>query len=728
MTSFQNYFRSSLFQTMSTILIIFSLVQISAQTTNKFSVEYVSPKLGSIDNSTENNIVVRLSDTIDPDKLIPQDLIRVSGIHSGRVEGKISLSDDNRTLIFTPFKNFIPGDIISVDLSGISYLSGTFRADDNFSFSIASQKISKKYSLKLFSDELGIPANEIYNLTNPNKGSRVADSLPINFPELVIQKNDSPFDGKLFMSLFGATDYPANLIIENNGNPIYYNELPAAGIDFKRQPNGTITYFDNQKDKFYALNNLYEIVDSFECGNGFETDLHELLVLPNEHAYLLGIDPRIIDMSQIVPGGQPNAEVIGFLIQELDKDKNVIFQWKSLDYIPVTDASESIDLTLQVIDYIHSNAIDVDYDGNLLLSSRHLDEITKISRQTGEIIWRLGGKGNEFTFIGEGLPFYHQHDVRRIPNGNILFFDNGNFHNPPFSRAVEYQLDEENHVATLAWQFRNTPDLFAQAMGSARRLANGNTIINWVRGGYITEVRPDGTKDLEIKYPSQMYSYRVFKDDWKSGLFTTSKDTLNFGTVELGNSSQKVFSIINNSGSPVIITGIFHSQDAFYIDQDFPVTIQPHDNFSVDITFSPKSVDVITDTLNIRSDTDTSLINYQMIVKGKGTNISNAEGNTEINTYSLSQNYPNPFNPSTKINWQIAARSFVTIKIYDLLGNEIATLVNKDLPAGRYETTFDFDEAGNQTISSGVYFYSIKALEAESGFIYTETRKMVLLR
>ncbi len=96
--------------------------------------------------------------------------------------------------------------------------------------------------------------------------------------------------------------------------------------------------------------------------------------------------------------------------------------------------------------------------------------------------------------------------------------------------------------------------------------------------------------------------------------------------------------------------------------------------------------------------------------------------------FVLYQNYPNPFNPSTKINWQIAARSFVTIKIYDLLGNEIATLVNKDLPAGRYETTFGFDEAGNQTISSGVYFYSIKALEAESGFIYTETRKMVLLR
>ena len=129
---------------------------------------------------------------------------------------------------------------------------------------------------------------------------------------------------------------------------------------------------------------------------GLKTDIHELLLLSNNYTYLLGLDTQIIDMSQLVPGGKEDATVIGFLIQELDENKNVIFQWRSLDYISVLDAAPEINLTAQVIDYIHTNSICEDFDGNLIISSRNLNEITKISRQTGELIWRLGGKGNQF--------------------------------------------------------------------------------------------------------------------------------------------------------------------------------------------------------------------------------------------------------------------------------------------------------------------------------------------
>jgi len=71
--------------------------------------------------------------------------------------------------------------------------------------------------------------------------------------------------------------------------------------------------------------------------------------------------------------------------------------------------------------------ISYDNDGNLLISSRHLDEITKINRTTGSIIWRLGGKNNQFAFPNDSLGFSHQHAIRRIGNENILLFDNGNF-------------------------------------------------------------------------------------------------------------------------------------------------------------------------------------------------------------------------------------------------------------------------------------------------------------
>jgi photosystem II stability/assembly factor-like uncharacterized protein len=88
-----------------------------------------------------------------------------------------------------------------------------------------------------------------------------------------------------------------------------------------------------------------------------------------------------------------------------------------------------------------------------------------------------------------------------------------------------------------------------------------------------------------------------------------------------------------------------------------------------------------------------------------------------VNEFSLSQNYPNPFNPTTSLQYTIGSRQFVTLKVYDLLGREIATLVNEEKPAGEYEVEFD-----GSALTSGIYFYQLKAGE------FTETRKMILLK
>ena len=98
-----------------------------------------------------------------------------------------------------------------------------------------------------------------------------------------------------------------------------------------------------------------------------------------------------------------------------------------------------------------------------------------------------------------------------------------------------------------------------------------------------------------------------------------------------------------------------------------------------------------------------------------------------VNKFSLAQNYPNPFNPSTVISYRLAVTSFVTLKVYDILGREIATLVNEEKPAGEYEVEFNIANlpvgiSSKGGYASGVYFYQIKADE------YSVTRKMVLLR
>jgi len=85
--------------------------------------------------------------------------------------------------------------------------------------------------------------------------------------------------------------------------------------------------------------------------------------------------------------------------------------------------------------------------------------------------------------------------------------------------------------------------------------------------------------------------------------------------------------------------------------------------------------------------------------------------------FQLNQNYPNPFNPSTVISWQLAVRSFVTLKIYDVLGNEVAVLVNEEKPAGNYKIDFK----GNN-LASGIYFYTLRAGS------FVQSRKMILLK
>ena len=93
-------------------------------------------------------------------------------------------------------------------------------------------------------------------------------------------------------------------------------------------------------------------------------------------------------------------------------------------------------------------------------------------------------------------------------------------------------------------------------------------------------------------------------------------------------------------------------------------------------------------------------------------------------TYKLEQNYPNPFNPSTKISWQSPVSSWQTLKIYDVLGNEIATLVNEEKEAGSYEVEFNAEK-----LSSGVYFYQLKVFPANGGVgSFVQTRKMILTK
>jgi hypothetical protein len=319
------------------------------------------------------------------------------------------------------------------------------------------------------------------------------------------------------------------MVLDNSGKPKFYREIvnsPSA-YDFKIQPNGAISYYTPTAlgrgfyymDGFITtLDSDYQVTGTFRVP-GADTDAHDSLMLPNGNIFMLSYQDVVMDLTPI--GGSPAAIVTDIHIVEINSSGSVIFEWKGLDHFQVNETTSDISLQAAPpveIDYAHANSIAMATDGNLILSCRHLDAVVKINSQTGDIIWRLGGKKSDFVFPND--PFggpSHQHCARMLANGNLLMFDNGNLHNPPISRAVEYQLDENlsPKTATLVWQFINDPPFFSAATGSAQRLANGNTFIGWgtTSNPAATEVAPDGTKVLELALPPGMFSYRAFKFD-----------------------------------------------------------------------------------------------------------------------------------------------------------------------------------------------------------------------
>ena len=348
---------------------------------------------------------------------------------------------------------------------------------------------------------------------------RPYQTLPSDFPKIdVLTEANGTGEGYIFASNFNWMDMPNSapyiMILDDAGEPIFARKIAGGAIDFKPQVNGRLSYFDQNLGHYVILDSTYTQIDTVAAGNGYPTDVHELILTEEGHAILMIYDAQPVDMSQIVPNGNPNAIVIGLVLQELDENDTVIFEWRSWDHFEITDAT--IDLTTANVDYAHGNSIDVDTDGNWIISSRHMDEVTKISRQTGEIIWRLGGKNNQFAFANEADKFYHQHDARRLANGNLLLFDNGGSGFRLTSRAVEYALDEVNMTAEVVREFTNLPQVFSFAMGTARRLANGNTVVGW-GSGYpaLTEFDPDGAKVFELAFDAPLVSYRALRAAWE---------------------------------------------------------------------------------------------------------------------------------------------------------------------------------------------------------------------
>jgi hypothetical protein len=313
-------------------------------------------------------------------------------------------------------------------------------------------------------------------------------------------------------------------IIDSSGVEIFSQNWGMKGWDFKVNYNNKLSYYDRISKGWFIMDSLQNEVDSVYARNGYTADNHDFLALPNGNYVLIAYDDQPYAMDTVVPGGDPNAVIEGLIIQELDSNHNVVFEWKSWDHFHITDNTYLSPWTGSNLAFIHANAIDIDFDGNFIISSRQLDEITKIHRTTGEVIWRFGGSQNDFILLND-YPFTHQHSIRSLGDNRYILFDNGNYSaqytgGSNISRAVEYELDTNLMTATKVWEFIHPDSLYSPSISGVQRLPNGNTLIDfgnlqWLGlGSIVTEVDTNNQIVFQLEYDNGGNLYRAQKFDW----------------------------------------------------------------------------------------------------------------------------------------------------------------------------------------------------------------------
>ena len=678
---------------------------VPAQTDAQF--QYVNPVPNSIYVSANTNIIIRQGDLINKNS-VSANILSVIGSVTGKHTGRLVLADDNKTLVFTPLAAFSPNEEVTVRLSsGLTTVDGIRIGDLTYKFHTCN---TTNIAPVLQS------SSEKINNNNAKDISSVRDSsLPTNLPKINIDKSNDPSDGYLFVC-----PSPYLMIVDNKGTPVFFRNVGGTVYDFDLQKNGEITYFIYPVN-CYGLDSSLNMTSTYTTVNGYSPDVHDLRVLSNGYYYIFGKMQVTVDMSKIVSGGQTSATLIEGALQEFDPSGNLIFQWDALQHYKITDVDSNVDLTQPTIDYSHFNAVEIDTDGNLLISTRNLDEITKVDHNTGDIIWRLGGKNNEFKFINDNIGFSRQHDVRLFSNGDLSLFDNGVYHTTPVSSAVEYKLDEVNKTATLVR--RISLGLYTDTEGSVEELSNGNRYISWGHNyaPFATEVKPNDSIAYQLSYSQYVDTYRSFRYNWQTNLFNTSVDSIDFGTVNVGDSLETTFTVYNPHDTTVTINAFYCNDSSFQCITSLPITLSANDSAKITVKYKPLVNGSSLAAFNIR---DFSLYNgtqqmiaKQIYLKGSTGNVSLVRNIIVPDKYELEQNYPNPFNPSTTIRYSIPKASLVSLKIYDVLGNEVADLINKEMPAGNYSVNYNA-----HSLSSGVYFYRIQAGS------FVETRKLVFMK
>jgi hypothetical protein len=357
--------------------------------------------------------------------------------------------------------------------------------------------------------------------------------VPSDFPGYTVTSSPGAGTEDVLMNPNG--DYA--VIVDRSGAPLYYRTfLPDDLENFQQStlPDGTVVYsftvgvidpsgwtlgVDHLMDDHFNDIGDYELPAYAQHGV-LPAEGHEMMVLGDQHYVAISYVERTLDLSQLNPAWSSTARVMSDVMQEVDQG-SVLLEWDSASVSALyADSVYDNAFGSSLSDYLHLNSIDIDpADGNFVVSFRHASSIAELDRHTGQILWTLGGKEDQFGLTGDQV-FSMQHHVRMHPDGTMTVFDNGNADDDGSvahqTRILSFTLDQANHQVSAFQVLYTKPSDQPPTgyMGSATPLGGGRLFVGW-GGWYTNQLEPEATEIVggvpvwSLQFDETVTSYRA---------------------------------------------------------------------------------------------------------------------------------------------------------------------------------------------------------------------------
>ncbi|WP_375424243.1 arylsulfotransferase family protein [uncultured Friedmanniella sp.] len=350
-----------------------------------------------------------------------------------------------------------------------------------------------------------------------------AAATPAAFTVVTLRAGVAP--GDIFLTDMGST--PATVIADPSGTVLWTAGGAKSYADLRTQTyqgKPALTYWESNSSGLAAYANgrdvvtdlEHHVIATIETHAGISPDEHEFRLTPRGTALITSyVTTTGVDLRH--HGGVKNGVVMNGIAKEIDlATGKVLLHWESLDHVALSESHAGVpDDPTEPWDYCHINSVNTTPDGNLVISARHTWAVYKVARDTGRVLWRLGGKKSDFA-VPSAARFAWQHDAEFEAANELRIFDNasdGTVKTHARSRILWLSLDETRRRATLVRRFQH-PDLVqADAMGNAQRLANGNVFVGWGTAKRVTEFSPTGEVLFDATLPD--VSYRGYRQVWR---------------------------------------------------------------------------------------------------------------------------------------------------------------------------------------------------------------------